>query len=123
LAGEPNRPAQRTLIPKRYKHVNRRRALITTVATHVFYMGNDAEALSWYERTLALDPNRAVAWVNRGKVLEKLGKKSEAIGAYQKLLALAPNHASAAQARARLKELGALEELTQARIGVMGACS
>lgn len=86
-------------------------------------MGNDAEALSWYERTLALDPNRAVAWVNRGKVLEKLGKKSEAIGAYQKLLALAPNHASAAQARARLKELGALEELTQARIGVMGACS
>ena len=39
------------------------------------------EALEWYEKTLALDPQRAVTHLNLGEAHEKLGNREETVAA------------------------------------------
>jgi len=53
------------------------------------------EALKLYEQALALKPNFADAWQNKGVALHKLGRYSEAVSAFDKAIALKPNSADA----------------------------
>jgi len=43
-----------------------------------FKLGLYAEAIEWFEKTIALDPNRAIAYLNLGDAYFQVGKKSEA---------------------------------------------
>jgi Flp pilus assembly protein TadD len=70
-------------------------------------MGLYAEAIEWFQKTIALDSNRAVAYLNLGDAYLQLGKKSEAKQAYQKYLQLQPNSKAAAGVQEKLKSLEA----------------
>jgi predicted TPR repeat methyltransferase len=61
--------------------------------------------LTWYERTLVLDPSRAIAWANKGELFEKTERKADAAKAYKKFLEISPMHPSAAHVRSRLAAL------------------
>jgi tetratricopeptide (TPR) repeat protein len=63
------------------------------------------DAVKWFKQTLALDPKRAVAWLNLGDAYVNLKKNAEAREAYEKYLALAPNGKSAPDVREKLKSL------------------
>ena len=58
------------------------------------------EALKSFDRALALDPNSAPDWINRGALLQDLGRHAEALESYDKALALAPDDASILMNRA-----------------------
>ncbi len=49
------------------------------------------DALSAYDRALALDPNHVLAWYNKGVSLSELKCHDEALGAYDHALAIDPN--------------------------------
>jgi tetratricopeptide (TPR) repeat protein len=53
----------------------------------------------------ALDPNRAVAYLNLGDAYLQVGKKSEAKEAFQKYLELQPNSKAAPAVQEKLKSL------------------
>ena len=53
----------------------------------------------------ALDPNRAIAYLNLGDAYLQVGKKSEARQAYEKYLQLQPNSKAAAGVQEKLKGL------------------
>jgi len=53
----------------------------------------------------ALDPNRAIAYLNLGDAYLQLGEKSEAKQAYQKYLQLQPNSKAAVGVQEKLKSL------------------
>jgi Flp pilus assembly protein TadD len=53
----------------------------------------------------ALDPNRAIAYLNLGDAYLQLGKKSEARQAYEKYLQLQPNSKAAPSVQEKLKSL------------------
>jgi tetratricopeptide (TPR) repeat protein len=53
----------------------------------------------------ALDPNRAIAYLNLGDAYLQLGKKSEAKQAYEKYLQLQPNSKAAASVQEKVKSL------------------
>ena len=48
-----------------------------------------------FDEALAIDPNDALAWYNKGTFLSGLGKYSEAIECYDRALAINPNDALA----------------------------
>lgn len=50
------------------------------------------EALASYDKALALKPNYADAYINRGNALKDLNRLDEALASYDKALALKPNH-------------------------------
>ena len=54
-----------------------------------------AEALASHERLLALQPNLAEVWNNRGNVLRELGRAEDALDSFDRALGLAPQHALA----------------------------
>jgi len=54
-----------------------------------------AEALAAYDRALALDPQWALAWTNKGATLNGLGRNDEALAASDRALALDPQDAFA----------------------------
>jgi tetratricopeptide (TPR) repeat protein len=65
-------------------------------AGFAFYrMGQYDEAAKWFLQTIALDPRRAIAWLNLGDAYINLQKKTEAKDAYEKFLVVAPNSKSA----------------------------
>ena len=51
-------------------------------------LGRPAEALSSFDRALALNPNSATDWLNRGATLHGLGRADEAIASYDRAIAL-----------------------------------
>jgi len=71
-----------------------------------FYrMGQYDEAAKWFLQATAVDPKRAVAWLNLGDAYFNLQKKAEAKDAYGKFLALAPNSKSAPDVREKMLSL------------------
>ena len=47
---------------------------------YVYYkQGKVPEALRWYEKSIATDPSRAVAYWNLGDALADLGREAEAL--------------------------------------------
>ncbi len=64
-----------------------------------------------FDRALALDPTAATDWINRGALLQDMGRHAEALESYDKALALLPNEPSFLINRANaLVMLGRLEE-------------
>jgi peptidoglycan/xylan/chitin deacetylase (PgdA/CDA1 family)/TolA-binding protein len=71
----------------------------------LFRQGNMQDSVQWLQQSVALDPNRAIAYINLGDAYEGLHKIPEAKQAFQKYLELSPNGKSANYARERLKAL------------------
>jgi tetratricopeptide (TPR) repeat protein len=65
------------------------------------------EAITWYEKTLVLDPMRALAYAyaNLGDAYAKLGRIDDAKRAYKRFLELRPDHKLAPAVRERLAKL------------------
>eukprot|EP00357_Protocruzia_adherens_P014730 CAMPEP_0115034632 /NCGR_PEP_ID=MMETSP0216-20121206/40783_1 /TAXON_ID=223996 /ORGANISM="Protocruzia adherens, Strain Boccale" /LENGTH=77 /DNA_ID=CAMNT_0002413587 /DNA_START=81 /DNA_END=314 /DNA_ORIENTATION=+ len=53
------------------------------------------EAIECYDQVLALDPNAAVAYNNKGFALRSLNKVREAVECYEKALKLDPKYTTA----------------------------
>jgi tetratricopeptide (TPR) repeat protein len=74
------------------------RATATDVSTLVdkgnalFRQGNYAEAITSYDKALAVDPNYKGALYSKGLALKKQGNYAEAITYYDKALAVDPNY-------------------------------
>ena len=43
-------------------------------------LGKSEEAITWYDKALAIDPNYVSALLNKGVALDTLGRSEEAIG-------------------------------------------
>src|SRR5262249_22617279 len=77
---------------------------------------------------LALDPNNAVAWSNKGNALCRLKRYQEAVAAYDKALAIDPKYAQALRNKAiSLRTLGRIAEADEAErranaLGGRGCC-
>ena len=63
------------------------------------------QAFADLDRAIALDPNRAIAYVNMGDAYLKSQRNAEARQAYEKYLQLAPNGSSAAYTRTKLQTM------------------
>ena len=57
--------------------------------------GKFIEALASYDQAIALQPDNAYAFNNRGNVLQSLKRAEEALASYQAAIALKPDHAKA----------------------------
>jgi predicted TPR repeat methyltransferase len=57
------------------------------------------EALAAFDAVLAIKPDLAIAWNNRGNVLTKIGRFEEAVESYDRALALKPDFAEAKENR------------------------
>jgi tetratricopeptide (TPR) repeat protein len=74
-------------------------------------LGRHREALSCFDRALALDPDFFITWVNRANVLVKLGRIEEAVESYDRALSLQPGNIESIFHRSVLQgELGRFEE-------------
>jgi tetratricopeptide (TPR) repeat protein len=71
-----------------------------------YKLGQYTEAQRWLEKTLALDGQRAVAWLNMGDTSEKLGRREDAARAWRRYLELMPNGPAAASVKTKLSQLG-----------------
>src|SRR5690349_2106407 len=54
--------------------------------------GNYTQAIQYFEKALAIDPNDKVALANKGSALSSLGNYTQAIQYYDKSLAIDPNY-------------------------------
>jgi TPR repeat len=63
------------------------------------------EAVVWLQKTIEIDPNRAVAYLNLGDALVKLNRNAEARQAYMKYLELAPDSKAAPDVKRKLDAL------------------
>ncbi len=53
--------------------------------------GDQAGAIAWYEKALAINPNNAAVLLNRGESLRKLGRADEAEASYREAVRLSPD--------------------------------
>jgi regulator of sirC expression with transglutaminase-like and TPR domain len=63
------------------------------------------QALADLNQAIALDPDFAVAYANRGNAYATLGEVEKAVADFERYLELAPNSAIADQVRAQLASL------------------
>jgi tetratricopeptide (TPR) repeat protein len=63
--------------------------------------GRYQEAIKWYDKALAIDPNYKNALLNKGIALTQLGRYNEAITHFDKLLAIDPNDKGALDGKQR----------------------
>ncbi len=57
--------------------------------------GNHVQAVSCYEKGLAMDSSKTVIWLNTGAALLALERPSEAVGCFDRAIALNPRHSGA----------------------------
>ena len=55
-------------------------------------LGKYSEAITCYDKAIAIDPNYVEAWNNKGNALYMLGKYSEAITCFDKVIEIDPNN-------------------------------
>ncbi len=67
-----------------------------------FQTGNVAEALAAFDRAIALKPDDAGAWCNRGAALQRLGRYDDALAAFETGISHAPSNVMAHFNRANL---------------------
>ncbi len=65
-------------------------AYVTGVA--LYNLGKYAEAIQYFDKALAVDPNYKLALNDKGNALYRLGEYAEAIQSYDKALAVDPNY-------------------------------
>ena len=70
-----------------------------------YKMEQYGEAAKWFEQTIGLDPNRAIAYANLGDTYLHLDRKSEAKKAFLKYLELSPTTKNADEIKAKLSFL------------------
>jgi tetratricopeptide (TPR) repeat protein len=70
-----------------------------------YKLGKNDEAAAWFEKTLALDPKRAIAHANLGDAHLAAGRPDAARMAYEKYLELAPTARYASEVRKKLEGL------------------
>ncbi len=70
-----------------------------------YQMGKYGESVLWLEKTISIDPKRAVAYLNLGDAYAKLKRNAKARQAYTKYLELAPDSKSAPQVKKKLDAL------------------
>lgn len=58
--------------------------------TDLLNSGNYSDALTAFDKAIALDPTHAAAWHNKGQTLDKLGRFAEALASYDKARSLDP---------------------------------
>jgi tetratricopeptide (TPR) repeat protein len=68
-------------------------------------MGRNDDALSYLEKTIALDPHRKEAHENIGDLYLKMGRRDEAKKHYEKFLELFPTSPRAAEIHTVLQTL------------------
>ena len=61
-------------------------------AESLYKLGKYDEAIKWYDKSLAINPNNDDTWNNKGNALDDLGKYNEAIKCYDKSLAINPDN-------------------------------
>jgi tetratricopeptide (TPR) repeat protein len=69
-----------------------------------YRLGNNDDAISWYQKTIQVDPRRAVAYVNLADLYYKLDRVADSRPLYEKYLELKPNDTYATTVRARLAQ-------------------
>ena len=73
----------------------------------LYEQGNYEEAIKWFDKALAIDPNQVDALNNKGFALDSLGQHDEAIKWFHKALAIDPNDYGALNGKdAALAQLG-----------------
>ena len=70
-----------------------------------YKMEQYGEAAKWFEQTIGLDPNRAIAYANLGDTYLHLDRKSEAKKAFLKYLELSPTTKNADEIKSKLSSL------------------
>jgi len=70
-----------------------------------YQMGKYGESVLWLEKTISIDPKRAVAYLNLGDAYAKLKRNAKARQAYSKYLELAPDSKSAPKVKKKLDAL------------------
>ena len=70
-----------------------------------YKMGKYEESLYWFNKTIEVDPGRAVAYLNLGDSLAQLNRNAEAHKAYAKYLELAPESKAAPEVKKKLAAL------------------
>lgn len=70
-----------------------------------YKLGKFAESVQWLEKTIALDPNRAIAYVNLGDAYVALNRKEDARRSYETCIKLAPNTVFSQSASSKLAAL------------------
>jgi hypothetical protein len=83
--------------------LNSAESLFANNAGFAYYkMGKYVESLYWFNKTIEIDPERAVAYLNLGDSLAKVNRNAEARQAYTKYLELAPDSKSAPDVKKKL---------------------
>jgi tetratricopeptide (TPR) repeat protein len=79
--------------------------------SNLFSLGRDEEAITSYDKAIALKPDFAFAWNDRGISLGQLGRHEEAVASYDRAIAVKPDLAEAWNNRGvSLAELGRDQE-------------
>jgi tetratricopeptide (TPR) repeat protein len=74
-------------------------------------LGRASDALAGFENVLRLRPGEALAWNNRGNVLQRIERWDDALASYERAIALRPDYIDAIYNRAAtLQRLGRWEE-------------
>jgi protein O-GlcNAc transferase len=77
-----------------------------TVAMHSKSLKRYEEALTSYDRAIAIKPDYAEAYYNRGNALQELKRLEEALASYDRAIEIKPDYAEAYSNRGNaLKEL------------------
>lgn len=82
-----NRPAEATVYAQRALQLHPNVRILTLYAKALYQMGNYIEALGWFERVIAAEPNNYIAIGQRALCLTQVNRYDEALQAYQKALA------------------------------------
>jgi tetratricopeptide (TPR) repeat protein len=62
---------------------------------HVYQKDAEAKALAAFQRAVALDPEHGRAWLELGRLHERVGNTKEALPAFERAAELMPDHAQA----------------------------
>ena len=77
----------------------------------LYDLGQYQEAIGYYDKVLAIDPNDVYALINKGSALDDLGQYEQAIEYYDKVLAIDPNNVDSLNNKGEaLDELGRHQE-------------
>ena len=68
-------------------------------------MARYEEAIAWFEKTLQIDPQRSIAYINLGDAYLKVDKHAPAKQAFEQYLVLAPSGRSANYAQEKIANL------------------